>query len=170
MTSPQLQVGQPMMQQYQGAPLQYNQSPRILRDLSHSKETGHKKSILEQRTRKADRSRKLNKKKIAFKKKAKSTKSKIKVTRKEKSHSKAKKSHNFHRKLNLHLKMRKQSKFSNRGGKNSPVRKLMAHILMSDGAYEAISANKITAGATSIKIPDSPPVVVTNQTPYYSYL
>ena len=41
-------------------------------------------------------------------------------------------------------------------------------MIMSTGAGDYIKANRVTGGSMSVKFPDSPPVIVTNQTPYYS--
>ena len=41
-------------------------------------------------------------------------------------------------------------------------------MMMAKGSGDSIYANRAAGGDMSVKFPDSPPVVVTNQTPYYS--
>ena len=42
-------------------------------------------------------------------------------------------------------------------------------MMMSKGSGDSVYANRAIGGDMSVKFPDSPPVVVTNQTPYLSY-
>ena len=54
--------------------------------------------------------------------------------------------------------------------KRQRKRKLFGEYEVADGAVETVNAERITAGDTNIKIPDSPPVVINRKAPYMSYI